>query len=127
MVRNQRVQRRESGRRLDGPVDRAALAQGADDHVDLPGRLAGQLLDRLEGAQGAVGVFTVSEPGRAGADGDHADRVAGRVVEVAGDPGALLDGGELALALRLPLDARGPLTELGELLAPQPRPLAREP
>jgi hypothetical protein len=69
----------------------------------------------------------MSQPGRAGADGDHADRVTGRVVEITGDPGALLGHGEQALALGLPLGAQGTLPELGELLASQAGSLASEP
>ncbi|MGH3389407.1 MAG: hypothetical protein ACRDOO_11090 [Actinomadura sp.] len=48
MPRDQCVKRGEPGRGLDGAVRRAALAQGADDLVDLPGRLPGQFLDRLQ-------------------------------------------------------------------------------
>jgi hypothetical protein len=36
----------------------------------------------------------MSQPGGAGAHGDHAGRVTGGVVEIAGDPGALLGDGE---------------------------------
>src|SRR5215207_1162359 len=69
----------------------------------------------------------VPQPGRAGADGDHADGVAGRVVEVAGDPGALLGDGEESLTLSVPLGAQGAVPELGDLLAPQAGSLASEP
>jgi hypothetical protein len=127
MVRDQRVERGEPRRSLDDPVRRAALAERADHVVDLLDRLPCHLLDRLQGEERAVGVLVVPQPGCAGADGDHADRVAGGVVEIAGDPGALLGGGEQALALHLPLGAQGAFSELGQLLAPQARSLASEP
>jgi hypothetical protein len=53
--------------------------------------------------------------------------VAGRVVQIAGDPGSLLGDGEQALALRVLLGAQRTLSELGDLLAPQPRSLPGEP
>ena len=108
VVRDQRVERGQPGRSVDGLV-RRALAQGADDLVDLLDRLPGQLLDRLQGQQRAVRVLVVAQPGGAGADRDHADRVAGGVVQIAGDPGAFLGDGEQPLALGLPLGAQGAL------------------
>ena len=49
------------------------------------------------------------------------------VVQVAGDAHALLGGGEPALALGLALGVPSALLELGDPLAPQPRPVAGEP
>jgi hypothetical protein len=53
----------------------------------------------------------------ASAHGGHADRVAGGVVEIAGDPGAFLGSGEQALALGLALGAHGVVVALGDLRA----------
>jgi hypothetical protein len=53
--------------------------------------------------------------------------VAGSVVEVAGDPGALLGDRQATLALRLALGAEGALSKFGEVLAPKARSLAGEP
>ena len=63
----------------------------------------------------------------AGLNCDHVDRVTGGVVQVAGDPGALLGGGEAPVALGIALVAQSALLELGELRAPQPRAFAGKP
>ena len=84
-------------------VRRAVLAENADELVDLAQRLACDLLDRLERGPRSLGILLLQQPRRAGLDEDHVDRVAGRVVEVAGDARALLGGREAALALGLPL------------------------
>ena len=66
-----------------------------------------------------------------GVDEDHVDRVAGGVVQVAGDARALLGGGEAPLALGLALGAQRALLELGHPLADAagrgPRPAMRRP
>jgi hypothetical protein len=61
----------------------------------------------------------MAQPGRAGPHGDHADRMAGGVVQVAGDPGALLGHGEQALAFGVPLSADGTCSEFSHLRPPQ--------
>jgi hypothetical protein len=101
MVCDQGAERGEPRRSLNLPGRRAALAQRADDLVDLLGRVPGQFLDRLKGRQRAVGVAVMPQPGRTGPDRDHTERVTSRVVQVAGDPGALLSDREQATAAAL--------------------------
>ena len=84
-----------------------------------------KFLDRLQRQLGPLGL--PPQPRCAGPKRDHADRVAGGVVEVTSDPGALLRSGEATLAFRLVLGAQGALSQIGEVLAPQARPLAGEP
>jgi hypothetical protein len=67
------------------------------------------------------------KPSCASADGDHVQRVTGRVVQVASDAGALLGDGQLPLAGGVLLGADGAPAEVGDLLAAQPGPFAREP
>ena len=76
---------------------------------------------------GALEVLLLEQPRRPGLDEDHVDRVAGGVVQVAGDAGALLGRGEAALALGLPLGAKGSLLELGDPRAPQADAVADHP
>ncbi|MBB6553585.1 hypothetical protein HD593_008380 [Nonomuraea rubra] len=102
-------------------------AQRADDLVDLAGRLPCQLLDGLQRPQRAIRILVVPQPGRSCPDGDHADRMPGRVVQVTGDTGTFLRGGQQPFLLGLAFRPHGPLLKLGDLLAPQPRPLAGEP
>jgi ABC-type multidrug transport system ATPase subunit len=105
----------------------AVIAQNADELVNVLDGLAGDLLDRLERRSRALGIFLAQKPGGAGLHEDDVDRVAGGVVEVAGDPGALLGSGQAAFAFRLALSPQGALLERGHALAPQPRAVAREP
>src|SRR6266545_7326691 len=119
MALRKHLERGKTGRRLD-PRDRAVLPQRPHELVDLVERVAGHLLDRLERLAGALQILLLEESRRAGLDEDHVDRVAGGVVEVAGDAGALLGRRQAALALGLALRAQRPLLELREALAPQP-------
>ena len=64
------------------------------------------------------GSCVLQQPGGTGLDEDDVDRVAGGVVEVARDAGALLGRGQPALALGVPLGATGALLELGDPRAP---------
>jgi hypothetical protein len=114
-VGDQSVERREPGRGLGASVRRAIPTQRADDLVDLVGRLPGQVLDRLQSAERAFGVLVVPQPRCAGAHRDHADRVAGGVVEVPGDPRPLFGCGEHALALGLAFGTQSALFELGDV------------
>jgi hypothetical protein len=100
---------------LSGEV---VLTQGSDELVDLAERLAGDFLDRLERGPRAFRVLLREQPRRAGLDEDHVDRVPRRVMEVACDAGALLSGGQAALALGFPLGPEGSLLELGNPRAP---------
>ena len=84
---------------LHGAVRGAALAESADDLVHLRGGLAGELLDVLKRPARAPRILVMAQPRRAGLDGNDADRVPSRVVQVARDAGALLSGGEVTLAL----------------------------
>src|SRR5919198_1303420 len=84
----ERLERGEPGGRLDrggASVKRVFLAQHADELVDLADRLPGDVLDRLERGTDGLGVSFLEEPGGAGLDQDHVDRVAGGVVQVACD------------------------------------------
>jgi hypothetical protein len=98
----------EAGRRRPGVV----VAQAADETVDLTDRLPRDLLDRLQRRAGAGGVALLEQPGGARLDADDVDRVAGGVVQVAGDPRALLGAGAGL--------------ELGDLLVAQAGALAGE-
>ena len=119
---------RPAGGSISRTLGRSAVgAQRADQLVDLPDRLPGHLLDRLERVACGLGVRSRSSRAGAGLDQDHVDRVAGGVVQVAGDPGALLGGRQAALALGLALGAQRALLELGHPLAPQPRAVAGQP
>ena len=109
------------------PVGRVVLAEHADELVDLAQRLAGDFLDRLERCSCSLGILLLQQACGAGLDEDHVDRVAGRVVEVAGDAGALLGGCEAALALGLPLGARDAFHKLCETRAPLPETVAEDP
>jgi hypothetical protein len=122
---DERVERREAGRRIDRSIRGARVAQRADDLVDLADRLARQLLDRLQRRLRALGI--PSHAGGTGAQRDHADRVAGGVMEVAGDPGALLGGREATLAFARALRIESALPELRDVRAAQARALAGEP
>ncbi len=81
------------------------------------------LLDGVERAPGGGRILLVQQPRRAGLHQDHVDRVAGRVVQLPGDPGALLGGGEPALPFGVALGAPGAFLQLGELVATQPGPV----
>src|SRR4030095_11012398 len=116
----QRVERGEARRRLD-VLRRTVLAQGADQLVDLPKRVARHFLDGLEGRARALEVLLLEKAGAAGLDEHHVDRMAGRVVQVAGDAGALLRGRETPLALRFALGPKRPLLQLRESLATEAR------
>src|SRR6266511_3606552 len=87
MVIQQLVQCRGIGRyrRLGAAV----VAQRPYQLVDLAHRGAGHLLDGGDSPAGALGVAVVQEAGRTGLDENHVDRVAGRVVQLTGDAGAL--------------------------------------
>src|SRR5215217_5773915 len=87
----------------------------------------GDLLDRRERLAHAVRTALGLQPPHTGVDEDHVDRVPGRVVQVARDPAALLRGSELTLALGVALGAPRALLQLGDPLAPQARPVARDP
>ena len=121
------VERGQPGRRLHLAVATGVLAQDAHQLVDLADGLASDLLDRLEGLAGGLGVVLGPEAAHAGVHQDHVHRVARRVVQIAGDPPALLGRGEPALALGLALGAQRPLLELRHPLAPQAAPIAGEP
>ena len=98
------VERGEPGRRLDlAPVGGAVLAENADELVDLRQGLACDVLDRLERGSRSRRILLLQEACGSGLHEDDVDRVAGGVVQVAGDPGALLGGCEAPLALGLPL------------------------
>src|SRR5262249_62326299 len=71
--------------------------------------------------------WVLAHAGGACPHSDHIDRVSGGVVEVAGDPGALVGDGEAALALSLTLGTDRTLLQLGDMRAPEASPLAREP
>ena len=75
-------------------------------------------------AGGSRSVLQAAEPG---VDQDHVDRVAGGVVQVAGDADALLGGRQAAVALGVALGALRPLLELGHALAAQPGAIAGQP
>ena len=103
MALDERVERGQAGRRLDAVG--ALVAQRAHQLVDLADGLARDLLDRRERALRAPrGSRSALQPPEPGVDEDDVDRVAGRVVQVAGDPRALLGGGQAALRC---LDALG--------------------
>ena len=124
---DQLVERGQSGRRLDLPVGGGVLAQHAHHLVDLGDGLAGDVLDRRERLARALGIVLGLQAPHPGVDEDHVDCVPGGVVQVAGDPPALLRDGEEALPLRIALGAQRPLLELGHPLAPQPRTVPGEP
>lgn len=124
---DQGAERGEPRRSLYDGARRSAVAERADDLVDLGHRLARHLLDRLERQARALGILIVPQPGGAGPDGDHADRVPCGVVKLAGDPGALLGGCEAAFPLCLTLGAQSALLELRDVLASQAGSLAGEP
>jgi hypothetical protein len=63
----------------------------------------------------------------AGLDEDHVDRVAGGVVQVAGDAGPLLGRRQAPLAFGLVLGPQRALLQLSEPLSAQSRPVAGEP
>ena len=103
MALDERSERGEPGRVRDLTVRSGLVAQRADEAVDLADRVARHLLDRLERRARAGRVALLEQPRGAGLDEDHVDRVAGGVVQVAGDARALLDGCEPALALAVSL------------------------
>jgi hypothetical protein len=94
-------------------LGRVGSAYAADDPVDLACGLPCQVLDLGQCIQQAIRVLVVPQPRGAGTHGDGAHRVAGGVVEVAGDPGAFLRDGEEALALGVAPGAPGPFSQLG--------------
>ena len=125
-ARDERVERGEPGGRLDA-VRRALLAERAHELVDLGERLARDLLDRLDRRARARRVLLEQQARGAGLDEDHVHGVAGRVVQVAGDPRPLLGARETPLALGLPLGPTGLLRLGRDPLAALPQPVAGEP
>src|SRR6185312_575795 len=123
---DERVKRAEPGRRLDRLVGRV-LAQPAHQLVDLADGLAGDVLDRRERRAGRLGVALLKQPGRARLHQDHVDRVGGRVVQVARDPGALLRGRQAALAGGVALRPRDPLLLFGPAPAAPAQAVAKAP
>ena len=124
----QGVERGETGGRLHlASLDGAVFPQRANELVDLAHGLAGDLLDRLERDTRPCGVLLLQQAGGAGLDEDHVDRVAGRVVEVAGDAGALLGDREAAFALGVPLRSQRALLQLGDARAALAEPVADHP
>ena len=121
------AERGEAGRGVDDTSRGVDGPQSADELVDVGGRLAGDVLDRRQRRAGALGLAIVAKPRRSGAYRDHVERVAGGVVQVAGDAGALLGDRELPLARGLLFGEDGALAEFGHLLAAQPGAFAREP
>jgi hypothetical protein len=114
-------------------VGASALAQGSHELVDLAERLAGNFFDRLERDLRALRVLLAQQPGGAGLDEDHVDRVPGRVVEVARDARTFLGRGQAPFALGIPLGTAGSLLELcsahaaqTDSLADNPRPAPQE-
>ena len=130
MALGERLEGGEPERRLDpsaGVFAKIVLAEGCDELVDLTERLPRHLLDRLERLARSARGLVPEQPRRPGLDEDHVDRVARRVVQVAGDARALLGRGEPALALGLPLGAEGSLLELRDPLTPQAKAVADHP
>ena len=125
-ARRKRVERRQSRRRLDLAA-LLVLAQRAHEPVDLRDRVAGDLLDRLEGGAGRVRVALLEQPGGPGLHEDDVDRVPRGVVEVARDARPLLGRREPPLALGVALGSRGPGLELGDPLPPEPGAVAGHP
>src|SRR4029450_3637419 len=105
----------------------ASVAQRAPEPVDVADGLACDLLDGLDRGAGARRVPVLEQPCGAGLDEDHVERVAGRVVKVAGDPRPLLGGGGARLALGVALGARRALLELASPLATVADPIAGNP
>src|SRR5262249_1602585 len=127
MARDQPVERGEPDRKSSDVLLRAALAQTADDVVNLRGRLPSHLLDCLEGGERATGVLSVAQPGCAGTDGDQADRMTGGVMQISRDPRALLGRREQSFALRVTPGGRRVSARVFDLLSSEARSLAGEP
>ena len=128
MAFGERLEGGEPRRRLDlAPVGGAVLAENADELVDLSQRLAGDFLDRLERGSRSRRILLLQQTCGPGLDEDHVDRVAGGVVEVAGDAGALLRGCQPPLPLGLALGPQRPVHQLGQARAALTDPVADHP
>src|SRR4029453_13079161 len=99
-------ERGEAGRWLDFP-SRKVFSEGADELVDLAERVPWDLLHGLERGSGSRRLPFLGGAGRPRLDEDDVDRVPGGVVQVAGDPHALLRGCEPALPFGLPPGVAG--------------------
>src|SRR5207247_1485729 len=86
----------------------------ADELVVVGDRLAGDVFDRRQRRAGALGLAIVAKPRCSGAYCDHVERVAGGVVQVAGDAGAFLGDRELPLARGLLFGEDGALAPGGD-------------
>ena len=75
---------------------------------------------------GRVGVGVQHQPSRPGLDPDHAQAVGHDVVQLAGDPQALLDRRLPGLLLPFALQPRRPVLQLGGMRPPLPDALAED-
>jgi hypothetical protein len=101
------------GARIRGDVP-VVVAQHADETVDVADGVPGDVLDGLDRLAGAGGVALLQQAGRAGLHQDHGDRVAGRVVQLPRDAGALVSGDQVPLAFGVGLEPAGVRLCLGE-------------
>ena len=92
-----------------------------------PERLACDFLDRLQRGSRSRRILLLQQTCGPGLDEDHVDRVAGGVVEVAGDAGALLRGCQTPLALGFPLGPQRAIHQLGQARAALADPVADHP
>ena len=128
MAFGERLEGGEPRRRFDlTPVGGAVLAENAHELIDLPERLACDFLDRLQRGSRSRRILLLQQACSPGLDEDHVDRVAGGVVEVTGDAGAFLRGGQTSLALGLPLGPQRAFHQLGQARAALSDPVAQDP
>jgi hypothetical protein len=123
------VQQRRQRPGVGGHRRRGAVVvpQGTHQPVDLADRLARHLLHDGDRLPGALRVAAVEQPRGARLDEDHVDRVPGGVVELAGDAGPLLGGGEPPFPFRLADGVLRLLLQVGGLVGAHPGPVAGEP
>jgi hypothetical protein len=94
-----------------GPT-RVILAQQRQHALHLPDRLMSRALDHLQGVIGAFGVLAQDPLSATCLDRHHADVMAEHIVQLPGDPQALLSGGLLRAALALELQLGGSRRQL---------------